>query len=384
MSELDDSVKKYEAALSLLFYEGQIGWQMNVVFIAINAVIINLLLKDKNQFDNIYSIILGAIGLIISIIWLFTFKRNSRYYHFRMAQAREAEPEEWKLLSERGFDFSKGKSIIIEKGVDLENYSKDKFHKLTLFEKKAKNKYSMLLVLWFSILLYLYLTLYSFYKMGILNKIKFSYMIDSSALFSGLVPSIVTCLVTSLILLWAYKKQFKIFEQQVLEQRKQINEQSRQIDNQLSIARNQSSMSMMLKLDKEFNSDGLKTIRRDIGKKISAKPNMLNGNNIDYKTESLIDLEDIFDFFETVSLFVEKKYIYEEDAWHFFDAWFTKYYEFYIKYNIKANSNRENTVWSGLSRLKGIFDKIEKEKGAERETIELEDLKQFFVEEASL
>jgi len=267
MAKDESNIKKYEAALSLLFYEGQIGWQMNIVFIAINAAIISLLIKKTDQGD-LYNAILGLIGLIISIVWWFTFSRNSKYYHFRMAQAREIEPEKWGLLAKRGYDFSKGEEIIIDKGIDINKYPNDVSHQLTFFEKKARNKVAMLCVLWFSILFYFYLLIDSLWRLGIFNKIN-SNMLDYSTLFSGLIPSVLTCLVTSLILLWAYKKQFKIFESQILEQRKQIIEQSRQIDSQLLVAKNQSSMAIMLKLDKEFNGEELKKTRKELGKLIS-------------------------------------------------------------------------------------------------------------------
>lgn len=145
------NIEEYSAALNLLFYEGQIAWQMNLLFIGLNvgigAVIggfINEIVENRISLS-----IFSIFGLIINVAWLGTFRRNNKYYHFRMAQARNAEPKEWKLLRKRGYKFSKGFKIIIdEKGLD----SNDKSHKLTWFEKRASNKYAIGVSIWLFII----------------------------------------------------------------------------------------------------------------------------------------------------------------------------------------------------------------------------------------
>ena len=57
-----------------------------------------------------------------------------------MAQAREAEPNAWSFLRQRGYKFSKGDKIIID-NEGIEN--RDKVHKLSAFEKWASNKLSI-------------------------------------------------------------------------------------------------------------------------------------------------------------------------------------------------------------------------------------------------
>jgi hypothetical protein len=139
MDKDETRIRKYESALNLLFYEGQIAWQLNIVFIALNVGLTTLIgnsVKPFKQFD-LLLIIYGILGVIISIAWLGTFKRNNRYYNFRMAQAREAEPESWHLLSVRGYRFSKGKKIIID---SLKIDENDKTHQLTSFEQWVSNK----------------------------------------------------------------------------------------------------------------------------------------------------------------------------------------------------------------------------------------------------
>nr|WP_067063824.1 hypothetical protein [Mucilaginibacter sp. L294] len=130
--------REYEFALQLTFYEGQISWQMNVLFVGLNIGIGTIL---QNKLQNFYSfdiltIFMSIIGLVINFFWLGTFLRNNKYYEFRMAQARHAEPEKYKLVNRRGYRFSKGKKVFIpysfgEKNVD---------YKLSRFEEACSNK----------------------------------------------------------------------------------------------------------------------------------------------------------------------------------------------------------------------------------------------------
>jgi hypothetical protein len=136
---LNSKTEKYNSALSLLFYEGEIAWQMNLLFIGLNVgigtIIGNSLVKiDDNQF---LLLTFSILGIIINTAWLCTFRRNNKYYHFRMAQARNAEPKKWKLLRKDGYNFSKGIEVIIDnKGIK----HKDKLHKLNKFDQLASNK----------------------------------------------------------------------------------------------------------------------------------------------------------------------------------------------------------------------------------------------------
>jgi len=133
-----DNEKKYEFALQLKFYEGQISWQMNVLFVGLNigiGTIIQNKLEHFSSFDPL-TIIMSIIGLIINTFWLGTFLRNNKYYDFRIAQARHAEPEAFSLVNGRGYRFSKGKLITIPATLGDENSD----HKLSWFEKKCSNK----------------------------------------------------------------------------------------------------------------------------------------------------------------------------------------------------------------------------------------------------
>jgi len=147
----EKQIDKYMAALQLLFYEGEIAWQMNLLFIGLN-VGIGTIIGDSLKCihgNTLLLSIFSIFGLIINISWLGTFRRNNKYYHFRMAQARNSEPKSWKLLRKRGYKFSKGIEIVFEKkGLDL----KDTTHKLMRFERMASNKRAIEIAIWIFII----------------------------------------------------------------------------------------------------------------------------------------------------------------------------------------------------------------------------------------
>ncbi len=135
----ESKIERYKSALELLFYEGQIAWQMNILFIALNVgigTIIGVFLD--NDTSNYWPlIILSFLGSIINVAWLGTFWRNNKYYSFRMAQAREIEPRKWRLVRGRGYRFSKGREIQLdESGLEKD----DRVHQLSRFEKFFSNK----------------------------------------------------------------------------------------------------------------------------------------------------------------------------------------------------------------------------------------------------
>jgi len=151
LMENSNRESKYASALDLLFYEGQIAWQMNLLFIGLNVgigTVIGSLLPcvSANKF---LLLIFSIFGIIINVAWLGTFRRNNKYYHFRMAQARESEPTDWKLLRVRGYNFSKGQEITIDcEGIDV----KDKIHRLSSFEIIASNKFAIGISIWLFII----------------------------------------------------------------------------------------------------------------------------------------------------------------------------------------------------------------------------------------
>jgi hypothetical protein len=154
----DAIIARYQNALSLAFYEGQIAWQINVLFVGLNiglGTIIQGKLEHLLCFDGVL-LYMSAAGVVINLYWWGTFSRNNRYYHFRVAQARQAEPHDWRLVRDRGFDFSQGKSIKIELVPGSSNKRHD-FHKLSEFEKRASNKWAIQISIWIFALTFLIL-----------------------------------------------------------------------------------------------------------------------------------------------------------------------------------------------------------------------------------
>jgi hypothetical protein len=169
MDSEEIKIRKYENALSLLFYEGQIAWQLNIVFIALNVGLASFLSDPKkcefNKFNGgllIYSI----LGLIINFLWLGTFQRNNKYYNFRVAQAREIESIGWKFLNDRGYKFSKGKKIAIT-GLGIRK--KDVNHQLKGFENLVSNKNAIKTVIILFISAYCILIILSFHLIEVTN-----------------------------------------------------------------------------------------------------------------------------------------------------------------------------------------------------------------------
>ena len=60
-------------------------------------------------------LILGALfGLAIAFLWWAAYMRHTASYDFRMALANESEPPKWKLLDERGKQFSLNQPVTVQ------------------------------------------------------------------------------------------------------------------------------------------------------------------------------------------------------------------------------------------------------------------------------
>jgi hypothetical protein len=189
--------------------------------------------------------------------------------------------------------------------------------------------------------------------------------ISWSILLSGLIPA----LITAIILIGGYYFQLRSFD--------------RQIKTQNDIARKANNVTVILKLEDQFNA--LNVQRSSTAKKIISSGLLLDDKPIsNYQSQVGYDIEDIYDFFDTLGFLIIKEYLAADVAWNYFDHWFISYYGFFKKYGVKSVSEYESTVWNNLERLKEIFDKIESEnKGsALRNDIKKSDLAKFFEEES--
>jgi len=148
--ELKDVQEKgYGHALQLMFYEGQIAWQINVLFVGLNIGIGTIIQDKLDKITEADPVLLwmSITGILINYYWLGTFRRNNKYYHFRMAQARELEPDSWKLLRDRGYRFSHGAEIDIPIG-SIPEVLGDRAHKLSTYEKRASNRRAIAVAIW--------------------------------------------------------------------------------------------------------------------------------------------------------------------------------------------------------------------------------------------
>lgn len=73
---------------------------------------------------------LAILGLLISILWLLSYIRLSSYFKFKIAQAKQREPDNWMLLKEDGEAFADGVSIRI--GRDTHNFGIGKYSNLAI------------------------------------------------------------------------------------------------------------------------------------------------------------------------------------------------------------------------------------------------------------
>ncbi|SIT34357.1 hypothetical protein SAMN05421788_1168 [Filimonas lacunae] len=130
MKDYDRRIKKYEMATQLLIYEGQMLWTILSAFLVTNTLLLGFVgqmvsnLKPLTFLSNWPCFIAGILGFLLMIPWTGTFLRNSDYYHFRMEQAKEAEPEEYQLLRNRGELFAEGNRVVVNnKGIRIGHFA---------------------------------------------------------------------------------------------------------------------------------------------------------------------------------------------------------------------------------------------------------------------
>ena len=116
----------YKLALGLAKEEANVLWNFSQNYLLANTIIIGFISQGifeetKIIFEPNNGIFaLSLIGLTISLLWLFSYRRRSNYYKFRIAQARQREPSGLSLVGGDGEYFSKGDTIEIEgKGYSL-------------------------------------------------------------------------------------------------------------------------------------------------------------------------------------------------------------------------------------------------------------------------
>ena len=119
-------LEKYKITLDFLKFEATTLWQIFNAFFVAHAIFIGFVsssfIEGKNP-NIILLLISGIVGFLLAILWFGTFHRNSKWYNFRMDQAKNAETalmnnstqNEWYLLNKKAGEFTKDHPFISNK-----------------------------------------------------------------------------------------------------------------------------------------------------------------------------------------------------------------------------------------------------------------------------
>lgn len=113
-----EAMKLYELAHSTVLSESHVLWNSSQVFLLANSFLAGFIGTNLTgatvRSDIAGMLLLSILGIIISSLWFLSYGRTSKYYKFRIAQARQREPEGWMLLGGDTKKFAEGESIDIE------------------------------------------------------------------------------------------------------------------------------------------------------------------------------------------------------------------------------------------------------------------------------
>lgn len=107
--------ERYRTALEQVRYEGQLLWQIFGAFLLAQTVFLAFLLQTAFSKHGYQPAVFfpGLLGLFLCLPWLASYLRSSDYYVFRMAQAKEVEPEGWNIIRGAGERFSGGNPVEV-------------------------------------------------------------------------------------------------------------------------------------------------------------------------------------------------------------------------------------------------------------------------------
>lgn len=119
--EINNKLEKLKLTLDFLKLEATVDWQIFNAFLIGNNIFIVIIATLYSKDDNNYLLfaIIGFVGILISALWFFTFRRNTDWYRYRMRQAKKAETDfvnaindnEWYLLNRDAENFANGSKI---------------------------------------------------------------------------------------------------------------------------------------------------------------------------------------------------------------------------------------------------------------------------------
>lgn len=111
--------ERYKCFLEQMRYDGEFLWSTFGAFLLPQTVFLGFLLSvgfgEENPIGWSLGLFIAAlVGVVLSIVWIATFRRSMAYYHFTVAQVREVEPPGWDLFKGRREKFRDGYPVKID------------------------------------------------------------------------------------------------------------------------------------------------------------------------------------------------------------------------------------------------------------------------------
>ena len=131
---MNEKLEKYKIMQEFTLNEGHVLWNFSQSYLIANTIILAFVSqKLSDNFLNkphLLVFLLSFVGLTVTLLWLSSYWRRSKYYEFRIAQLREVEEEsfqDWNFVAGKGKGFSNGESVQIkEKEYSLGPFGKQR------------------------------------------------------------------------------------------------------------------------------------------------------------------------------------------------------------------------------------------------------------------
>lgn len=121
MNKEQKDLENYKLLFDVVLHESKAMWETSQLFLISNTILATILGASLSgsfgKIDSSNRIIvwlLSILGLVISILWGFSYNRTSKYYKFRMAQIRKIEPTGFNIFKGIGKSVSDGNNVEIE------------------------------------------------------------------------------------------------------------------------------------------------------------------------------------------------------------------------------------------------------------------------------
>ena len=117
MKKEDLELEKYKLLSTVVLHESKAMWETSQLFLFSNTILATILGADIfgriQHASKIIFWLLPLLGLLISVLWFFSYNRTSRYYKFRMAQARNIEPKDFHIFEGIPNDIANGEIVHV-------------------------------------------------------------------------------------------------------------------------------------------------------------------------------------------------------------------------------------------------------------------------------